>query len=43
MKAIDHVRANLEVLRNPLLTREEFFEVLRPVRRSEYIEEELEM
>lgn len=43
MKKLENVRANLEVIKKSLLTREEFFDVLKPHRRQEYIEEELEM
>jgi len=43
MKELEHVRSNLEVIKKPLLTREEFFIALRPHRRQEFIEEELEM
>jgi hypothetical protein len=37
------VRGNLEVVKKPLMTREEFFDTLKPNRRQEYIEEELDM
>lgn len=43
MKENEHVRGNLEVIRKPLMKREEFFETLKPHRRSEFIEEELDM
>lgn len=43
MKEAEHVRGNLEVIKKPLMTREEFFDTLKPHRRQEYIEEELEM
>jgi hypothetical protein len=43
MKQLENVRTNLEVIKKPLLTREEFFDVLKPHRRHEYIDEELEM
>ena len=43
MKDLVNVRSNLEVVKKPLMTREDFFETLKPHRRSEYIEEELEM
>lgn len=33
MKRIDNVRANLEVVQKPLMTREEFFTALGPFRR----------
>jgi hypothetical protein len=38
MKEQDHVRQNLEVVRRPLLTREEFFSGIKPIKRSEFIE-----
>jgi hypothetical protein len=43
MKQTEHVRGNLEVVKKPLMKREEFFDSLKPNRRSEYIEEELQM
>ena len=43
MKQYVNVRANLEVIKKPLMKKEEFFEALRPHRRSEFIEEELDM
>jgi len=43
MKDPEHVRGNLEVIKKPLMKREEFFDALKPNRRTEYIEEELEM
>lgn len=43
MKQVEHVRGNLEVVRKGLMTREEFFDTLKPHRRQEYIEEELDM
>jgi hypothetical protein len=43
MKQLEHVRSNLEVIKKPLMTREEFFDTLKPHRRQEYIEEELDM
>ncbi len=43
MKQMENVRGNLEVIKKPLLTREEFFDMLKPHRRHEYIEEELDM
>jgi hypothetical protein len=42
MKHNDHVRANLEVVQKPLLSREEFFLALAPFRRTEFIDEEME-
>jgi len=43
MKDPVNVRANLEVIKKALMKREEFFDTLRPHRRAEYIDEELEM
>ena len=43
MKQQEHVRGNLEVIKKPIMTREEFFDTLKPHRRQEYIEDELEM
>jgi aryl-alcohol dehydrogenase-like predicted oxidoreductase len=43
MKQLENVRGNLEVIKKPLMTREEFFDTLKPHRRQEYIEEELDM
>lgn len=43
MKEVEHVRGNLEVIKKPMMTREDFFDALKPSRRSEYIEDELEM
>lgn len=43
MKDMEHVRGNLECIKKPLMTREEFFDTLKPHRRQEYIEEELDM
>jgi hypothetical protein len=43
MKQNTNVRSNLEVIRRPILKREEFFECLKPTRRTEFIEEELDM
>eukprot|EP00347_Sterkiella_histriomuscorum_P019348 403341986 len=43
MKEVEHVRGNLEVIKKPLMKREDFFDALKPSRRTEYIEEELEM
>jgi hypothetical protein len=42
MKEPDHVRQNLEVIKKPLLTKEEFLAGIKPVKRSEYIEEALD-
>lgn len=43
MKDMVNVRANLEVVKKPHMTRDEFFETLKPHRRSEYIDEEIDM
>ncbi|CDW83369.1 UNKNOWN [Stylonychia lemnae] len=43
MKRNEHVRGNLEVVRKALMKREEFFDSLKPHRRQEFIEEELDM
>ena len=43
MKDPEHVRGNLEVIKKPIMKREEFFDALKPNRRAEYIEEELDM
>jgi hypothetical protein len=43
MKDNTHVRSNLEVIKKPLMKREDFFETLKPHRRLEYIDEELDM
>ena len=42
MKQNDHVRANLEVVQKPLLSREEFFAALGPFRRTEFIDDEMD-
>jgi len=42
MKQNDHVRANLEVVQKPLLTREEFFLALAPFRRTPFIDDEMD-
>ena len=42
MKEPDHVRQNLEVVKRPLLTKEEFMAGIKPVKRSEYIETALD-
>ena len=33
MKDVEHVRGNLEVIKKPMMTREEFFDTLKPHRR----------
>jgi hypothetical protein len=38
MKKVDNVRANLEIVEKPAMTRDEFFEALAPHRRKEYID-----
>lgn len=42
MKEPDHVRQNLEVIKRPLLTRDEFMAGIKPVKRSEFIEDALD-
>lgn len=42
MKEQDHVRQNLEVVKRPLLTKEEFMAGIKPVKRSEFIEDSLD-
>jgi len=41
MKETEHVRANLEVIKKPLMTRDEFFKALHPHRRTEFIDDEM--
>ncbi len=41
MKQPDHIRANLEVIKKAPMSRQEFFDVIKPIRRQEYIEEAL--
>ena len=43
MKQMDHVSENLEVAKKPQLSREDFFEVVKPFRRQEFIEDDLDM
>ena len=42
MKNMEHVRANLEVIQKPMLTRDEFFGCLGPYRRTAFVEDEME-
>lgn len=42
MKNPVNVRANLEVVQKPLMTRSEFFDGIKPVKRSPFIEEDLD-
>ena len=42
MKNPSNVRANLEVIKKPLMTRSEWMDAIKPIRRTEFIEEELE-
>ena len=42
MKKPTNLRANLEVIKKPLMTRSEFLDAIKPIRRTEFIEEELE-
>ena len=43
MKQVENVRANLEVITKPAMTRDEFFEALGPIRRKPFIEDEMDM
>jgi len=43
MKKPDHVKANLEIVKRAPMTTTDFFEGIKPVLRSEFIEEALEM
>jgi len=38
MKQVDNVRANLEVVQKPVMTRDEFFEALAPHRRKAFVD-----
>jgi aryl-alcohol dehydrogenase-like predicted oxidoreductase len=42
MKQVEHVRSNLEVVTKPLLMRDEFFQALGPIRRSAFIDMDLD-
>lgn len=42
MKQPSHVRANLEVVKKPQMTRQEFFGAIKPIKRTEFIEEALD-
>ena len=42
MKEQDHVRQNLEVIKKPLLTKDEWMAGIKPVKRSEFIEDALD-
>jgi len=42
MKEQDHVRQNLEVIKKPIMTKEEFMAGIKPIKRSEYIEDALD-
>mmetsp|Transcript_4755 Transcript_4755/g.8136 ORF Transcript_4755/g.8136 Transcript_4755/m.8136 type:complete len:162 (+) Transcript_4755:983-1468(+) len=42
MKQMENVRANLEVISKPILSREEFFEALGPYRRQPFVGEEMD-
>lgn len=42
MKRPEHVRSNLEVAKKAPLSRQDFFGVIKPMRRSEFIEESLQ-
>lgn len=43
MKKMEHVRANLEIVGKPVMTRDEFFESLGPIRRKPFIDEEMDI
>ena len=43
MKRQDHVKANLEVVKKAPMTKNDFFEGIKPVLRTEFIEDSLEM
>ena len=43
MKSTEHVRGNLEVIQQPLLTRDEFFVAIEPHRRQPFIEEHIQL
>jgi hypothetical protein len=42
MKDPRHVKYNLEVVRKPPMTKEEWFDVLKPKKRVEHVDEELD-
>jgi hypothetical protein len=42
MKQPDHVLENLDVIKKPPMSRQDFLAVMKPIRRSEFIEEGLE-
>jgi len=42
MKDIRHVKYNLEVVKKPLMNRDEWFDVLKPKKRVEHVDEEVE-
>lgn len=42
MKDPTNIRANLEVIKKSLMSRSEFLDAIKPIRRKEFIEEELE-
>jgi hypothetical protein len=43
MKKVENVRANLEIVQKPVMTRDEFFEALAPHRRKEFVDQELDI
>ena len=43
MKKMDHVKANLEIVKKAPMTRTDFFDGIKPVLRSEFIEDSLNM
>ena len=42
MKEPDHVRQNLEVIKKPLMTKDVFMAGIKPIKRSEFIEDALD-
>ena len=43
MKQQEHVRANLEIVKKAPMTRNDFFEGIKPLLRTEFIEDDLNM
>ena len=43
MKSPEHVKSNLEIIKKPAMTIQEFADSVKPVLRSEFIEDSLEM
>lgn len=42
MKHPEHVHSNLEVIKKPPMARQDFFQVIKPIRRVEFIEDGLD-